>query len=69
MIGILNSSTDSSTASFPVTVALTPTAGTTLFDGTGAAVAVTVGDVNNVLTVPTSAVHATTGGYAVTVHP
>ncbi len=64
MIGLLNSSTGS-TASYPVTVTLRQPAGTKLYDGTGAGVAVTVGDVSGVLTVPTSAVHATASGYAV----
>ncbi len=66
MIGLLNTASSGSTASYPVTIALDPDKNTTLFDGTGAAVAVTVGDVSGVLTVPTSAVHATTNGYAVT---
>jgi hypothetical protein len=67
MIGVLNASGSGSTASYPVTVALEPKDGTKLFDGTGASIAVTVGDVDGVLTVPTSAVHAATSGYTVTV--
>jgi multidrug resistance efflux pump len=56
-IGVLTSSTStSSSATFPITVAVrSPDA--TLYDGSGAAVTIRVGQVDGVLTVPSSAVH------------
>lgn len=55
-VGVLDSTTGSATT-FPVTVRLDP-AGAHLFDGAGAAVSITVGQVGDVLTVPSSAVHS-----------
>ncbi|ABW16294.1 efflux transporter, RND family, MFP subunit [Parafrankia sp. EAN1pec] len=54
-IGALNSTTGSTTT-YPVRIVLKPTS-TRLFDGTGATVSITVKEVKDVLTVPTSAVH------------
>lgn len=65
MIGVLDSSTGSTTT-FPVTVALDPSTDT-LFDGAGAAVAITVGQVQNVVSVPSSAVHSLGSLHTVTV--
>jgi multidrug efflux pump subunit AcrA (membrane-fusion protein) len=64
-VGALNSTTGSSTT-FPVTVLLAATS-SHLFDGAGAAVAITVGQVSNVLTVPSSAVHTLGTRHTVTV--
>jgi hypothetical protein len=64
-IGALNSTTGSSTT-FPVTVLLAAT-NSHLFDGAGAAVAITVGQVGNVVTVPSSAVHTLGTRHTVTV--
>ena len=55
-IGVLTG-TSGSTTTYPVTVLLDPTA-QKLFDGAGAAVAITVSSVSGVLTVPSSAVHS-----------
>ncbi|WP_018503583.1 HlyD family efflux transporter periplasmic adaptor subunit [Parafrankia discariae] len=54
-IGALNSTTGSTTT-YPVRIVLKSTS-TRLFDGTGATVSITVKEVKDVLTVPTSAVH------------
>jgi hypothetical protein len=64
-VGALNSTTGSSTT-FPVTVLLATTS-SHLFDGAGAAVALTVGQVSNVVTVPSSAVHTLGTRHTVTV--
>jgi multidrug efflux pump subunit AcrA (membrane-fusion protein) len=64
-IGLQNTASGGSTT-FPVTVALTPTAAA-LFEGSGASVTITAQAVRGVLTVPTSAVHVTTSGSTVTV--
>ncbi|MGI8664770.1 MAG: efflux RND transporter periplasmic adaptor subunit [Jatrophihabitans sp.] len=55
-IGILNTSTGTST-SYPVTILLAA-GNAKLYDGSGASVQIQVASVNNVLTVPSSAVHA-----------
>jgi len=65
VIGVLKSSSAAST-SYPVTIALRNT-GTTLYNGAGAAVAITVGRVERVLTVPSSAVSTTGAQSTVTV--
>jgi trimeric autotransporter adhesin len=64
-IGILNSTTGSTTT-YPITVLLGASSAQ-LFDGAGAAVAITVGQVSNVLTVPSSAVHSVRTLHTVTV--
>ena len=65
LIGVLDNSS-SSTPSYPVTVLLDPTE-QTLFDGAGATLSIDVGSVNDVLTVPSSAVHTTGSQHTVTV--
>jgi RND family efflux transporter MFP subunit len=56
-IGLLKASTStSSTTTYPVMIALDPT-DTTLYTGSGATVSVTIGQVDNALTVPSSAIH------------
>jgi RND family efflux transporter MFP subunit len=65
LIGVLDNSS-TSTPSYPVTVLLASTK-TTLFDGAGASLSVDVGAVDNVLTVPSSAVHTTGSQHSVTV--
>jgi hypothetical protein len=66
-IGVLSSSSSTSTAtSFPITVAVqSPDA--TLYDGSGASVTFSVGKVDGVLTVPSSAVHTDGSRSTVTV--
>ena len=64
-IGILSDSSSSSTPTYPVTVLLKP-AGTTLYNGSGAIVTVTVGNSNGVLTVPTSAITTVGSRHTVT---
>jgi multidrug efflux pump subunit AcrA (membrane-fusion protein) len=64
---VLKSSTSTTSAtSFPVTIALDP-ADSTLYSGSGATVSITIGKVDNVLTVPSSAVHTEGSGKSVTV--
>ncbi|MEO6700378.1 MAG: HlyD family efflux transporter periplasmic adaptor subunit [Jatrophihabitantaceae bacterium] len=53
-VGILNTTTGTTT-SYPVTIMLAPSAAH-LYDGSGASVQISVSSVNNVLTVPSSAV-------------
>ena len=66
-IGVLKSSSSTSTAtSFPITVAV-QSSGATLYDGSGAAVTISVGKVDGVLTVPSSAVHTDGSRSTVTV--
>ena len=65
MIGVLDNSS-TSTPSYPVTVLLDPTTAT-LFDGAGAALTIDAGSVDNVLTVPSSAVSTTGSQHTVTV--
>ena len=55
-IGALGSTTSSGSASFPVTISLSPTS-TPLFTGANAAVSITLGSTKAAVTVPTSAVH------------
>jgi multidrug efflux pump subunit AcrA (membrane-fusion protein) len=64
-IGVLNTTTGTST-SYPVTVLLDPTTAR-VYDGLGASVSITTSVVNNVLTVPTSAVRTTGALHLVTV--
>jgi trimeric autotransporter adhesin len=56
LVGILNSTSGSGT-SYPVTIVLDPSSAR-LFDGSGASVQIEVAKVSEVLTVPSSAVHA-----------
>lgn len=66
MIGVLSSSSTSATTVYPITVLLDLTS-TTLHQGAGASVAITVDNVANVLTVPASAVHTTGSQHTVSV--
>jgi len=66
-IGMLKAtSTTSSTTAFPVTIALDPVS-STLYTGSGASVSITIGKVDDVLTVPSSAVHTEGSRSTVTV--
>ncbi|MET3806115.1 hypothetical protein ABIB25_003124 [Nakamurella sp. UYEF19] len=65
-VGILSSSATSGTTTYPVTVLLDPSA-QTLYQGAGASVAITLAQVANVLTVPTSAVHTSGNVHSVSV--
>ena len=65
-VGILSSSSTSGSATYPVTVLLDPSS-QTLYEGSGASVVITLSDVDNVLTVPTSAVHTVGTGHTVSV--
>jgi multidrug efflux pump subunit AcrA (membrane-fusion protein) len=64
-IGLL-SSTSGSSATYPVTILLSP-APTTLFEGSGASVTIDVASVTGVLTVPSSAVRTLGATHTVTV--
>ena len=65
-VGILSSSSTSGSATYPVTVLLDPS-DQTLYEGSGASAAITLSDVSNVLTVPTSAVKTTGSQHTVSV--
>jgi multidrug efflux pump subunit AcrA (membrane-fusion protein) len=66
MIGVLSSSATSGDVTYPVTVLLDPVS-QTLYQGSGASVDITLSEVSNVLTVPTSAVHTTGSQHSVSV--
>ncbi len=66
MIGVLSSSSTSGSTTYPVTILLDPTS-QTLYEGSGASAAITLSDVANVLTVPTSAVKTTGSEHTVSV--
>lgn len=65
-VGVVASSTSSGAAQFPVTIAITGTP-PGLYAGTTAAVAITVKQLSDVLTVPTAAVSTQDGATVVTV--
>ncbi|MCW2854880.1 MAG: secretion protein HlyD [Marmoricola sp.] len=60
-VGSIASASDSGAAQFPVTIAVTGTP-SGLYPGSSAAVAITVKQATNVLTVPTQALHTTSTG-------
>ncbi|MCW2755276.1 MAG: secretion protein HlyD [Marmoricola sp.] len=60
-VGSIASASDSGAAQFPVTITVTGTP-SGLYPGSSAAVAITVGQATNVLTVPTQALHTTSSG-------
>ena len=66
MIGVLSSSATSGSVTYPVTVLLDPVS-QKLYQGSGASVDITLSEVSNVLTVPTSAVHTAGSQHTVSV--
>lgn len=60
-VGVLASASDSGAAQFPVTIEVTGTP-TGLYPGSSATVAITIKQANNVLTVPTQALHTEDDG-------
>lgn len=59
-VGVIASASDSGAAQFPVTVEVTGTP-TGLYPGSSASVAITIKQANDVLTVPTQAIHSENG--------